>query len=77
MKFTYTGNGDDDQETVSLYGYTFTLGEATEVTDAKAIAKFKTNSHFTQGEAEPVKRKPGRPPKAKPVIVQIDLPDED
>ena len=49
VKFLYTGGGD-----TSYYGYDFAEGVATEVVDAKAIAKFRWNVFFTEIHDEAV-----------------------
>ena len=71
MKFVFIGDGDNDPETLEVYGYEFALGgPAVEVENPAHIAKLSANKNFAQGEsAEPAKpiqkRKPGRPAKVK------------
>lgn len=82
MKFVFVGNGDQDPDETTLYGVTFQLnGPGMEVTDPEGIRKLQHNNHFRQGdnaEPVPVKRKPGRPPKAGPIkIQQVDVGDDE
>lgn len=83
MKFVFVGNGDGDPDEITMYGVTFRLnGPGVEVSDPEGIRKLQWNNHFRQGEVAepepvPVKRKPGRPAKAAPKIVQVEVGDDD
>ena len=50
-KVTFIGNGRSDPESTELFGHTFPLGRAVEVTDEQALTKLANNSHFRVGEA--------------------------
>ncbi|HKY21290.1 MAG TPA: hypothetical protein VJM31_08730 [Vicinamibacterales bacterium] len=80
MKFVFVGNGDGDQEEITMYGVTFQLnGPGMEVTDPEGIRKLSWNNHFRQGDKAdpvPVKRKPGRPKKPAK-IEQVEVGDDD
>lgn len=62
MKFMYLGDGS-----TTIFGYTFTAGEAVEVTDERAIGKLKASVLFAHNE-EPAKPEPAKaeePPKRR------------
>ncbi len=83
MKFTFIGDGDNDPQAITAFGYAFELGgPAVEVEDAHAIRKLSGNANFAQGEAvaaAPVKRKYVRKavPSLPPVIQQVEVSDDD
>lgn len=64
---------DGDARSVQMFGFEFFHGHPVEVTDAKAIAKLKSNWHFEVADIEAVAedvtpeeapKRRGRPPKA-------------
>jgi hypothetical protein len=64
---------EKDSEVVEMLGYRFFNGVPVEVTNPDHVKKFKGNRHFDVADGEifgikvapdPIKRGPGRPPKA-------------
>ena len=47
MKFVFIGDGDNDPQVSTHFGYTFELnGEAVDVKEKEVIAKLEHHSHF-------------------------------